>query len=247
MTEPGQIALVTGATRGIGRAIALSLARDGHDIGYCYAGRRDAADDLEREISALGRRVFHRACDVADPVAVRAFVKDCEEALGPLDALVNNAGIVRDSPLVLMKPDAWDEVVGTNLGGVFNFCHSAVFGFMKRKRGVIVNLSSVAGVTGNAAQSNYAASKAGVIGFSQSLAKELAPFGVRVNVVAPGFITTDMTEGLSEKIRQTALGMIPLRRFGGVEDVAALVSFLISPRASYITGQTVRVDGGMVI
>jgi 3-oxoacyl-[acyl-carrier protein] reductase len=246
-SEKSGWALVTGASRGIGRAIALQLAGDGYDVGFCYRQNADAAHEVEVAIGQLGRRVFHQPCNVADLTAVQAFVKSCEERLGDLEVLVNCAGIVRDNPLVLMKEEDWRAVVETNLDGVFNFCRSVVFNFMKRKGGVIVNISSVAGVYGSPSQSNYSATKAGIIGFSKALAKELAPYNVRVNVVAPGYIVTDMTANLSEKIKKKSLEAIPLQRFGEPRDVADLVSFLVSDRARYIVGQTIQVDGGISI
>lgn len=241
------IALVTGATRGIGRAIALQLARDGFDIAFCYLQASEAADTLEREIRELGRRVLRRQLDVSDFDAAQGFVQAAEDELGELDLLVNNAGIVRDNPLVLLEQGAWRDVISTNLDSVFNFCRSAIFLFMKRKRGSIINISSVAGVFGNPGQTNYCAAKAGIIGFSKALAKEAGAYGIRVNVVAPGFIKTDMTRDLPPKVVQRVMPNIPLRRLGEAQEVADLVSFLASDRAKYITAQTIHVDGGVMI
>ncbi|MBC2875751.1 MULTISPECIES: 3-oxoacyl-[acyl-carrier-protein] reductase [Streptomyces] len=240
-------AVVTGGSRGIGRAVAVRLAADGYDISFCYRSGGDTANETEKLIREQGANVHHAPCDVADFDAAQTFLAQAAEALGPVHVLVNSAGIVRDNPMVLMAAEDWRAVIDTNLNGTFNFCRSAVFGFMKRKEGVIVNMSSIAGVYGNATQTNYAASKAGIQGMSVSLAKELAPYGIRVNVVAPGFIETDMTEALPEKARAGALKSIPLRRYGGAAEVADLVSFLVSDRASYITGEIVRIDGGITL
>lgn len=244
MSERGP-AVVTGGSRGIGRAVAVQLAADGYDIAFCYRLGGDAAVQTEKEIRDLGVECYHAPCDVADLGSVQAFLGTVEEKLGDTAVLVNSAGIVKDNPMVLMPAADWHAVIDTNLSGTYNFCRSAVFGFMKRKSGTIVNISSVAGVFGNPTQTNYSAAKSGIHGMSRALSKEVAKYGIRVNVVAPGFIDTDMTSGLTDKARKAALGMIPMKRIGSPEDVSDLVSFLVSERASYITGQVIQVDGGI--
>jgi 3-oxoacyl-[acyl-carrier protein] reductase len=240
-------ALVTGGSRGIGRAVAVRLADDGFDVAFCYQSDDKAAEETAAAAGEHGASVYHGRCDVTDFDAVNAFVAKAEAELGPVHALVNSAGILRDSPMALMAVSDWSAVIDTNLTGTFNVCRVAVFGFMKRRAGVIVNMSSGAGVYGNAGQTNYSAAKAGVIGMSKALSKEVARYNIRVNVVAPGLIDTDMTAGMSDKVRAESLKLIGMRRFGTVDSVAEITSFLVSDRSDYITGQTIQVDGGLVV
>ncbi|GGW13154.1 3-oxoacyl-[acyl-carrier-protein] reductase [Streptomyces capoamus] len=244
--EP-RVAVVSGGSRGIGRAVVLRLAQDGYDVGFCYQSSEEAARRLEKDVQELGGKALAVRADVSDGASVRSFVGDVQDALGPIEAAVTSAGITRDNPLLMMPDEDWDAVLQVNLDGVYNVCRSVIFEMMKRKSGSVVNISSVAGVYGNATQSNYAASKAGIIGFSRSLAKEAGRYGIRANVVAPGFIETDMTAGLGDQVRKRALDAIPLRRLGTAEEVADLVSYLVSDRSSYVTGAVFQIDGGITI
>ena len=247
MLLDGKTALVTGASRGIGRAVALRLAEEGARVAINYAGNVKAAEEVKAAIEAAGGTAMLCRADIADSAAVEAMVDSVVKAFGAIDILVNNAGITRDTLLMRMKNEDFEKVLDTNLKGVF-YCTKAVSKLMMKKRaGRIVNMSSVVGLVGNAGQTNYAAAKAGVIGFSKSAAKELASRGITVNVVAPGFIGTDMTAGLSEAVKEKALADIPLGKMGEPKDVANAVLFLASDQASYITGQVVNVDGGMVM
>ncbi|WP_421384542.1 3-oxoacyl-[acyl-carrier-protein] reductase [Bacillus salacetis] len=247
MNLEGKTALVTGASRGIGREIALELARQGANVAVNYAGSEAKANEVTDEIKAMGRDAFSIQCNVADGDSVQAMVKETISRFGSLDILVNNAGITRDNLLMRMKENEWDDVINTNLKGVF-LCTKAVSRqMMKQRSGRIINISSIVGVSGNPGQANYVAAKSGVIGLTKTSARELAARGITVNAVAPGFISTDMTDELSEEVKSEMLKGIPLSRFGEAKDIAKVVSFLASEDSSYMTGQTLHVDGGMVM
>jgi len=247
MLLDGKVALVTGASRGIGRAIALKLASEGAKVAINYAGSTEKAEAVKAEIEAAGGEAMLCQADVSSGEAVAAMVDSVVERFGRIDILVNNAGITRDGLLARMKDEDFHAVLKTNLGGVYACTKAVTKLMMKQRSGRIVNMASVVGLMGNAGQSNYAAAKAGVIGFSKSMAKELASRGITVNMVAPGFIATDMTAAMTDKAREATLAGIPLGRAGQPEDVANAVCFLVSDSASYITGQVVNVDGGMVM
>lgn len=245
MSLNGKTALVTGASRGIGRAIALRLAEDGTNVAVIYAGSADKAEAVVNEITALGVNAKAYRCNVADSAAVNETVKAVTNDLGKIDILVNNAGITRDGLMLRMKDEDFDAVLDTNLKGVFNMIRACYSGFIRKKSGRIINISSVSGIMGNAGQANYSASKAGVIGLTKSVARELASRGITCNAVAPGFIQTDMTENLGDN--NPLLNSIPLGRMGKPEDIAAAVAFLASDSAAYITGEVLKVDGGLAI
>lgn len=243
----GKIALITGASRGIGRAIAIAMAREGAKVAINYAGNEKAALETKAEIEALGGETIILQGSVADKEAATRIVEDTIAHFGGLDILVNNAGITRDNLFLRMKDEEWQEVIDTNLTGIYNCSKMAVKFMMKKRQGTIINMTSVSGVVGNMGQTNYAASKAGVIGFTKALARETAARGITVNAVAPGFIATDMTAAMPEKAQEHVLGGIPLGHMGKPEDIAEAVVFLASSKASYITGQVLNVDGGMVM
>ncbi|ADI97746.1 3-oxoacyl-(acyl-carrier protein) reductase [Staphylococcus aureus] len=238
-------ALVTGASRGIGRSIALQLAEEGYNVAVNYAGSKEKAEAVVEEIKAKGVDSFAIQANVADADEVKAMIKEVVSQFGSLDVLVNNAGITRDNLLMRMKEQEWDDVIDTNLKGVFNCIQKATPQMLRQRSGAIINLSSVVGAVGNPGQANYVATKAGVIGLTKSAARELASRGITVNAVAPGFIVSDMTDALSDELKEQMLTQIPLARFGQDTDIANTVAFLASDKAKYITGQTIHVNGGM--
>jgi 3-oxoacyl-[acyl-carrier protein] reductase len=244
-TMVNPVAIISGGSRGIGRAVALRLAEDGFDVGLCYASDTAAARLVEKEIRELGRNAYVRRADVSEAAAVRTLIAGVEDALGPITAVIASAAVVRDRPLALMEDEEWSRVLRVDLDGVYHLCRGTIEEMMRRKEGAVVTLSSVSGVRGNVGQSNYAAAKAGIIGFTKSLAQEVGRYGIRANVVVPGFISTDHVDGLPEALREQATARIALRRFGNPEEVADLVAFLVSDRARYITGSVVTIDGGI--
>lgn len=241
----GKVALVTGASRGIGRAIARALAENGADVAVIYAGQREKAEALCEELRAMGVRSNSYQCNVADFDAVKETVAAVTKDLGGVDILVNNAGITRDGLVYSMKEEDFDAVIDVNLKGAFNFIKHCYPGFVRKRAGKIINISSVSGIMGNGGQANYSASKAGIIGLTKAVARELAGRGICVNAVAPGFIDTDMTEKIDKN--NALLNQIPLGRTGSPEDVAAAVLFLAGDGGNYITGEVIRVDGGLAI
>ena len=240
-----KVAIVSGGSRGIGRAIVLELARGGMDVAFNFSQNKDAALRTEEEAMAFGVKAKTSQVDIRDFSAVHEWVNKVKESFGGLDVIVNNAGIINDKALMMMVKEDWQNVIDTNLGGTFNLAHAGIIGFMKQGSGSVVNITSVSGVIGMPKQTNYSASKAGIIGFTKSLAKEVAKFNVRVNAVAPGFIETDMVKGLRDEYKAKVVEQIPLKRLGKAEEVAKVVSFLVSEAARYITGQTIIIDGGL--
>lgn len=242
-----KVAIVTGGTRGIGRAIALKLADHGANIVINYRNSDKEAEELKGILEGKGVKVLTVKCDISNFEDSKNLMDKCKEVFGKIDILVNNAGITKDTLIMRMKEEDFDNVIDVNLKGTFNCAKHASAIMLKQRFGKIINMTSVVGIAGNAGQVNYASSKAGVIGLTKSLAKELGSRGITVNAVAPGFINTDMTASLSEKVKEEASKNIPLKRLGDPEDVANLVGFLASDAANYITGQVINVDGGMVM
>lgn len=245
MMLDGKVALVTGASRGIGRAIALALAEGGADVAVNYAGSEQAAEEVVKAIEAMGRQAMKLQANVGQSDEVESMVKAVIERFGKLDILVNNAGITRDNLLMRMKDEEFDQVINTNLKGVYNCVKAVTRPMMKQRSGRIINISSVVGSLGNPGQANYVAAKAGVVGLTKAAAKELAPRGITVNAVSPGFIVTDMTDQLNEDQKQAILQQIPLGMLGQPDHIAKTVRFLASEDGAYMTGQNIHVDGGM--
>lgn len=242
-----KVAIVSGGSRGIGRAIVLELANEGADIAFNYLKSEDLAKEVKREIESKGRRALIFQSDVKDLEAMKKMVTETKEQFGRLDIVVNNAGILRDKALMFMEEEDWEEVISTNLSGAFNLIRAAIVTFMKEKQGNIINITSVAGLKGTPRQVNYSASKAGLVGLTKALAKEVASFNIRVNAIAPGYIETDMLNDLREDYKEELLKRIPLNRFGTAEEVAKVVTFLASDKSKYITGQVISIDGGLAM
>jgi len=240
-------AIVTGGTRGIGKAIVLMLAREGANVAFTYLKSSADALVLVKETESFGVKCFALQIDVRDFDKAKELIEKAKQEFGGLDILINNAGITRDKALMMMTKEDWHEVIDTNLNGMFNLTRNAIITFLKQKSGSIVNVSSVSGIIGLARQTNYASSKAGIIGFTKALAREVAPYNIKVNAVAPGFIETDMISGLKEEFKKEIVKRIPLARFGRVNDVAETVKFLLSDKSSFVTGQTIIIDGGLSI
>ncbi|MFP8488189.1 3-oxoacyl-[acyl-carrier-protein] reductase [Gracilimonas sp. Q87] len=247
LTLEDKTCLVTGGSRGIGKAIAIRLAEFGADVAITYARSADAAEEVKKEIEGLGRKCKSIQADAVDLGRAEEVISEIVDDWGSIDVIVNNAGITKDNLILRMSEEQWDDVITTNLKSVFNYSKAAAKPMMRNRGGSIINISSVVGISGNAGQSNYSASKAGIIGFTKSYAKELASRNIRANVVAPGYILTDMTGELDEKVLQGIKDETPLGRAGNPEEVADAVTFLSSDMSSYITGEVIRVDGGMAM
>ncbi|MDD5155650.1 MAG: 3-oxoacyl-[acyl-carrier-protein] reductase [Candidatus Omnitrophica bacterium] len=242
-----KVAIVSGGSRGIGREIVLMLAANGADVIFTYLANKEAAEGLAREVEKLGRKACPAQLDSRDFNRSKELIEKTKQDFGRLDVLVNNAGITKDKALMMMAKEDWSSVIDTNLTGTFNLTRNAIVTFLKQKSGNIVNITSITGMIGMARQTNYAASKAGIIGFTKALAKEVASYNIRVNAVAPGFIDTDMVSGLKEEYRKSLAQNIPLGRFGKTAEVANAVKFLLGDESAFITGQVIVVDGGLSI
>lgn len=242
-----KVAIVTGASRGIGRAIALEMAQNGANIAIIYAGNKDKAEETKKAVEELGVKANIYKCDVANFEEATECVKSIVNDFGKVDILVNNAGVTRDALVLSMSESDFSLVVDTNLKGAFNMIKQVYPLFMRQRKGRIINISSVSGLTGNAGQANYSASKAGIVGLTKTVAKELAARGVTCNAIAPGFIETDMTDKLSDKVKEAAVSTIPMKKMGKPSDIAHMATFLASDNAEYITGEVIRVDGGIAM
>ena len=247
MTLKGKVAIVTGGARGIGRAIVMGFAKEGAHVAFNFVKSEEKALSLKKEVEALGVKALTFRQDVKDYGAIKIMVEGVKSTLGRLDIIVNNAGILRDKALMLMEEQDWEDVIATNLSGAFNLVRASIVTFMKQKSGNIINITSVAGIKGMPRQVNYSASKAGLIGLTKALAREVGPYNVRVNAIAPGYIDTDMVQDLKEDTKKEILENIPLKRFGRAEEVAKVATFLASDKAKYITGQVLTIDGGLAM
>lgn len=243
----GKVAIITGASRGIGKAIALDMAKNGADVAIIYAGNKEKAEETKKEALGFGVRADIYKCDVSNFDEASTCVKNITNDFGKVDILVNNAGITKDALVLSMNDMDFSQVIDTNLKGTFNMIKQVYSVFMKQRNGRIINISSVSGLMGNAGQANYSASKAGVVGLTKTVAKELAARGITCNAIAPGFIETDMTDKLSDKVKEGAVAAIPMKKMGKPEDIAHMATFLASDNASYITGEIIRVDGGIAM
>ncbi|MFH2137939.1 MAG: 3-oxoacyl-[acyl-carrier-protein] reductase [Candidatus Omnitrophota bacterium] len=243
----GKTVIITGGSRGIGKACCLAFAKAGAQVIFTYSKSREQADNLKKEIQDIGAKCLALQADVKDYDQCRMVVVKAQEEFEKLDILVNNAGITRDKALMMMSPDDWKEVIDTNLGGVFNMSRAIITTFLKQKEGCIINMGSISGLVGVPRQVNYSASKAGIIGFTKALAKEVAPYNVRVNAVCPGYISTDMVDALADNIKENIIKTIPGKRIGDPDEVAQLCTFLASDNAKYIIGEVIKIDGGLAI